>query len=214
MKAVVFISFVLTATAYSQLKWDTPQRTFTVRPGQTSVATKYHFTNYGTEPVTITDIRTSCGCTTAALEKRKYAPGESGAIEAKFNFAGHTGHQEKWIFVSTDLSVSDPTLLSLAVDIPPDLAIQPSFVMWRVGDQLAAKTIRVTVPENLPANIVSVRPENPALKLNYHTIRPGKELEVKVTPPNTTDLLKTALLIKTDYPPDNPSIYRAYVRVQ
>ncbi|MBV9130609.1 MAG: DUF1573 domain-containing protein, partial [Verrucomicrobia bacterium] len=101
MKLLLFILFVFAGSAFGQLTWETTERTFNSKPEDKEVIAKYKFTNTGAETVKIQNVRTSCGCTTAALNKSDYAPGESGEIEAKFTFSGRTGRQEKSIIVST-----------------------------------------------------------------------------------------------------------------
>ena len=41
-------------------------------------------TNVGPVPVKVTQFRSPCACTQAKLEKREYAPGESGTLEIVF----------------------------------------------------------------------------------------------------------------------------------
>ena len=122
-KCILLVLLGLVTPVFAQLKWDQPQQKLSVKPGEKAVTANYRFTNNGTSPVTIVDVRPSCGCTTATLAKKTYAPGESGEIDAKLNFAGHTGHQEKWIYVTTNVAGTEPMLLTLAVDIPPDVTI-------------------------------------------------------------------------------------------
>ena len=102
MNVVAFLLLVLATPVFGQLKWENPEQTVIAKPQDKVLVTKFRFTNVGTSPVKITDLRPSCGCTTAVLEKKEYAPGESGEIEAKFKFNGRVGHQEKWIVVTTD----------------------------------------------------------------------------------------------------------------
>lgn len=214
MKPFLFLAFAFVTPAFGQLKWDQTIQTFAARPLDKQVIAHYRFTNAGRSPVTIGEIRTSCGCTTTALTKRQYSPGESGEIEARFQLAGHLGHQEKWIHVTTDLPADDPTLLRLVVDIPPAIKIDPELLMWRVGDQAEPKVFRVAVADEFPANIVSVQSDNPAVKLEVHESRPGKVLEVRVTPPSTVKPENATLLIRTDFPPENPDVHYAFVRVK
>lgn len=214
MKIIPFLFFALATPIFAQLKWEKLEQTFAASPLDKSVVAKYRFTNLGTSSITINDVRTSCGCTTAALEKWEYAPGESGEIEANFQFAGHIGHQEKWIFVTTSAAPREPTLLRLVVNIPIAVTIEPEFVMWRVGDQLEPKTIRIVVADDFPAKIVSVQADNPAIKLEIHEVRSGKEIEVRVTPATTAEPQDIVLSIRTDYPPENPETHYAYARVK
>jgi hypothetical protein len=211
---ILSLLFACATPVFAQLKWENVEQTFAPGPLDKSVVAKYRFTNVGTSPVTINDVRTSCGCTTAALEKWEYAPGESGEIAANFQFAGHIGHQEKWIFVTTNAAPREPTLLRLIVNIPIAVTVEPEFVMWRVGDQLEPRIIRIVIAENFPAKIVSVQADNPAVKLELREVRPGKEMEVTIRPANTDKPENAVLSIRTDYPPEKPEIHYAYARVK
>jgi hypothetical protein len=211
--SVLLFFLCLVAPAFAQLKWDQPQQVFTPKPGEKTVTARYRFTNIGASSVSILDVHPSCGCTTATLAKKEYAPGESGEIEAKLNFAGHVGHQEKWIYVTTNTVGEEPALLSLAVDIPPEVTIQPEFVMWRVGDPLEPKTMRVVIPDGIPTKLVAVQADNPTMQVRLREVQPGKEWEVKVTPTSTGEPVKAVVTIRSDYPAGNPASYSAYARV-
>jgi hypothetical protein len=213
MKIILFVFVTLATPVFAQLKWENTEQAFTPKPTDKTIIAHYRFTNTGASEVTVKDLRTSCGCTTAALEKKEYAPGESGEIQAKFQFAGRIGHQEKWILVTTNLAPDQPTVLRLAVNIPVALTIQPELVMWRVGEKPESKTIRIAVSDDFPAKIISVRADNPATKLELSEVRPGKEILLKITPQSTNEPGSTILLIRTDYPPENPATHYAYARV-
>jgi len=211
---VLLFFLCLVAPAFAQLKWDQPQQVFAPKPGEKTVTARYRFTNIGASPVSILDVRPSCGCTTATLAKKEYAPGESGEIEAKLNFAGHVGHQEKWIYVTTNTVGEEPALLSLTVDIPPEVTIQPEFVMWRVGDPLEPKTMRVVIPDGIPTKMIAAQADNPTMQVQLREVQAGKEWEVKVTPTSTREPVKAVVTIRSDYPAGNPATYSAYARVQ
>src|ERR1700693_6047335 len=157
MKVIAFLLVAVAAPVYGQLKWENPEQTLTAKPLDKVIATKFRFTNVGTSSVKITDLQPSCGCTTALLQKKEYAPGESGEIEAKFKFDGRVGHQEKWIVVTTDWVPPQPTILRMAVNIPAAITIQPELVLWHVGDELRPKTVRNGVPAEITAKAVSVQ---------------------------------------------------------
>ena len=214
IQGILFFILGLVTPVFAQLKWDQPQQTFSPQRGEKVVKAKYRFTNVGSTPVTITNVETSCGCTTATLAKKEYAPGESGEIEATFNFAGHVGYQEKWIYVATNLDLAKPTALTLAVTIPPEITIQPEFVLWRLGDPVEPKTMRVVVPDGFPTKIVAVQTDNPAMEVGLKEVQAGKEWTVTVTPTSTGQPLKATLTIQSDYPAGNPATYTAYARVQ
>ena len=51
----------------------------------------FKFKNTGEAPLVISDIKTTCGCTTPQYTKDPVAPGESGEILVQFNSAGKAG---------------------------------------------------------------------------------------------------------------------------
>ncbi len=214
MKFLSSLFLACATSAFGQLKWNEPLQTFTPAPLDKQVIAHYRFTNLGNSLVTIREVRTSCGCTTTALVKRDYAPGESGEIEAKFQFAGRIGHQEKWIYVTTDLAPDDPTLLRLVVDIPEAIKIEPELLMWSIGDRPEPKILRIAVMHEFPARIVSVQSNDATVKLEIRETHPGKVFEVKVTPAHTTKPANATISIRTDYPPENPDVHYAFVRVK
>ena len=65
----------------------------------------YVITNTGDAPLKITNVRTSCGCTTAALAKTTLNPGEAVNLTVTFDTAGYSGKVGKSIYVTSN----DPT---------------------------------------------------------------------------------------------------------
>jgi Protein of unknown function (DUF1573) len=214
MRTLVFLLCAFAGSAFGQLTWENPEQTFNSKPQDQSVVAKYRFTNTGKQSLKIGSVKTSCGCTTAALTKTEYAPGESGEIEAKFVFAGRTGRQEKAITVSTSDTPQQPTILRLVVNIEEPVKIQPEVVLWRVGDQPEPKTIHVAVADDSPAKIVSVTSDNPSVKVQTTEVKPGKEYEVQVTPADVNQPGAATLMIRTNYPQNNPETRYAYARIR
>jgi hypothetical protein len=59
----------------------------------------FKFKNTGTEPVVISNVQTTCGCTATNWTKEPIAPGKTGEVSATFNSAGKMGQQNKVISV-------------------------------------------------------------------------------------------------------------------
>jgi hypothetical protein len=214
MRTLVFLLCAFASSAFGQLTWENPEQTFNSKPQDGSVVAKYRFTNTGKQSLKIESVKTSCGCTTTALTKTDYAPGESGEIEAKFVFSGRTGKQEKAITVSTSDAPQQPTILRLLVNIEEPVKIQPEIVLWRVGEQPEPKTIHIAVADDSPAKLVSVTSDNPSVKVQITELKPGKEYEVQVTPANVNQPAAATLMIRTNYPLDNPETKYAYARIR
>ncbi|MBV8141789.1 MAG: DUF1573 domain-containing protein [Verrucomicrobia bacterium] len=214
MKLSLLLLLVFTGSAFGQLAWETTEQTFNCKPEDKEVVAKYKFTNAGTKAIKIENVRTSCGCTTAALNKTDYAPGESGEIDAKFTFAGRTGPQQKEIMVTTSAVPENPTVLKLRVNIKEMVKVEPEVVFWNVGEQPAPRFIHIAIAEDAAAKVVSVTSDNPALKVTLTELKPGREYEAQVTPENATKPETATLMIQTDYPPGNPETKYAYARVK
>jgi Protein of unknown function (DUF1573) len=214
MRLILLASLLFAPRVFGQLHWDALEQDQKVKPGDKEAVAKFHFVNAGPSAIKIVNVHTSCGCTTAALAKDQFAPGEAGDIQARFAFGSHTGHQEKTIAVTTSDAPNQPTFLRLIVDIPQAVILQPEFVFWKVGEPVDTKKFRVAIGEGFSAKLLGVESDNPDIHFVVNPITPGKELEVSVTPNETKRPQSATLLIKTDYPPENPQTYYEYVRVQ
>ena len=62
----------------------------------------FAFKNTGTEPVILTQVAASCGCTTPDYTKTPILPGESGEIKVSYNSAGQVGVQQKIVTVNSN----------------------------------------------------------------------------------------------------------------
>lgn len=92
--SILFAFAIIAATAVAQ-----PAITFAetshdfgdvyVSDGQ--VMYTFEFTNTGTEPLVITNVNASCGCTKPDWTKTPIAPGEKGVIWAKYNPSAPSG---------------------------------------------------------------------------------------------------------------------------
>ena len=68
----------------------------------------YHFfevTNTGKDPMVISNVQTSCGCTTPEWSKEPIAPGATAKVRVGYNAAGE-GHFEKFITIMYNQNLS------------------------------------------------------------------------------------------------------------
>ena len=83
--------------------------------------------NDGDAPLVVTEVLTTCGCTTAALEPMTLAPGEAGNLHIIFDSGAHgpelTGPiMRRVILVSNDPILPEATVDLQAVILPPEAA--------------------------------------------------------------------------------------------
>ena len=64
---------------------------------------EFKFTNTGNQPLILSDVRASCGCTTPAWSKEPVMPGKTGMIKVAYNSAGRPGAFNKSITITTNI---------------------------------------------------------------------------------------------------------------
>ena len=182
---------------------------------QAEVKAAFPFKNTGDHPVTITSAQTSCGCTTAGLDKRTYAPGESGEITVVFHPAERTGLQEKYITVTTDEPDQQPTRLLFEVNIRQYFAIEPRLLKWKMGDKPAEQRIVLSALPSRPMTEVTVQDE-PAgtFTTRIEVVEKGQKYNLYVKPVSTAAArLNTTLKIKAKFANNTERMRVAYVYV-
>jgi hypothetical protein len=100
------------------------------------------------------------------------------------------------------------------VNIEEPVKVQPEIVLWRVGEQREPKTIHIAIADDSPAKIATVISDNPSVKVQITEVKPGKEYDVQVTPDNVNQPGAATLIIRTDYPRENPETKYAYARIR
>lgn len=80
------------------------------------VSFKYKFTNVGTKPLIISQVRTSCGCTASTWTQEPVEPGKSGIVELSFDSSKRKGPNHK---MATVIANTQPNsvVLSFTADV-------------------------------------------------------------------------------------------------
>lgn len=198
--------------AKAGLTWQNPVQAFDLLPESKSVEVHFAFKNDGSTPVTISGFKTSCGCTTARLDKRTYQPGEGGEVIANYHFRGSTGQLRKLVKVNIE-GEPEPTVLDIRVLVREPLEIKPTLVFWRVGKPNEPKLIQMKA-EKFPVQVKSVTSSDPRVKVKLQTVQPGMEYQLAVETDNTNEKVTAEIQVETDYPEKEPRTYKIYARVK
>lgn len=73
-----------------------------VKEESNSVSHVFSFTNTGNEPLVLSSVKASCGCTTPQWSREPVAPGGKGTILVKYSTAGRPGAFTKTVTVSSN----------------------------------------------------------------------------------------------------------------
>ena len=132
--------------AHAQLMFDKEEISHEAGLLDESMEAVFSFRNVGDRTITVTALSATCGCTVPQLEKRTYAPGESGEIHAKFTFGSRVGEQHKRITVTTEGAGQNVHVLNLITRIPEWMELQPRILRWKLSDSPSAQELQVDVP--------------------------------------------------------------------
>lgn len=183
--------FLPTLPLAAALQWDKQTYTVDAKPSDTEFSAVFTFHNAGKNKVTIDEIKSSCGCTTAELAKREYAPGESGSIKVVFTFGERVGKQHKSVGVIT--SEGDDTsqaMLELFVNIPESVIISPRIHYWAINDALTAKPMNIRFGESVDGKPVKAYMfgENSNFVLTQPELQKDGSYQMSITPKSTAEM--------------------------
>jgi len=101
------------------IRWEQATYKFkTAKEGEKVVHT-FHFRNVGKEPLLMTHVAVSCGCTTPkSWPKDPIRPGKKGFITISFDTSGKSGHQRKIATVISNATEGDAEI-SMEGDVLP-----------------------------------------------------------------------------------------------
>ena len=205
-------SFGAARYAAAELSWTKKTAELKADARTTVLEAKFHFTNTGKNAVDIRQIESSCGCTTAELEQRHYEPGASGDIVARYTVGDHVGLQTKTIAVVAS-DREQPTILTLAVQIPEILRITPPYVTWKHGEEARAKQITLELLQDTPISNIAVQSSNAGINVAMQTLVKGRRYRLDITPGQTEQTTFATLSIHCQYGEEDKT-FRAYATVK
>jgi hypothetical protein len=81
--------------------------------------------NAGGGTLKIGDVRPSCGCTTAPLDKKELGPGDTGTVEVSMDVTTRSGGQHKTLTINSNDSTRPALVIGLTADVMRDLTTVP-----------------------------------------------------------------------------------------
>ncbi len=106
----------------ANMKFTTEEHNFGTIPEGPAVSTDFEFKNIGKEPIVLTGVQASCGCTTPTWTKEPVLPGKSGKVTATYNTQGRPGNFVKTITINSNVG-SKVVKISGNVEKAPDASV-------------------------------------------------------------------------------------------
>ncbi len=122
MRAILLtisLLFALSTTSAQSLKFSSPEWNFgTIEEDGGEVSHTFAFTNVTNKPLVITDVHTTCGCTTPQYSKRPIAAGAESTIEITYDPMYRPGVFSRDITIHTSAS-NDPVVIKISGEATP-----------------------------------------------------------------------------------------------
>jgi hypothetical protein len=183
--------FLSTLQLGAALQWDRMSYTVDAKPSDADFTAVFSFRNAGKNKVTIDEIKSTCGCTTAELAKREYAPGESGSIKVVFTFGERVGKQHKSVgVITTEGDETTQVMLELFVTIPESVTISPRIHYWAINADPTAKPMNIRFGESVNGKPVKAYmfSENSNFILTQPELQKDGSYQMSLTPKSTAEM--------------------------
>lgn len=117
-KIILFVSVLVSAVSFAQAKIEFKAKDNTIDYGivtkeQDSGVRVFEFTNTGNQPLIITNVQSTCGCTVPTKPTQPIMPGKSDKIEVKYNM--NPGPIRKTITVESNATNVEGGRVSLKI---------------------------------------------------------------------------------------------------
>ncbi|MDD2635875.1 MAG: DUF1573 domain-containing protein [Bacteroidales bacterium] len=100
---VLFSSVLFAQQSGPSISWDKKVHDFEkFQEADGVVVATFNFTNTGNEPLYITNVRASCGCTSPEWSKEPVKSGDQGYVKVAYNPARRPGKFNKSVTVTTN----------------------------------------------------------------------------------------------------------------
>lgn len=207
------LSLCISTVAQAELTWEKTEVEVNPAPGAETAVATFKYENKGDQKIHINNVRTSCGCTTAALKSNDVAPGEKGEIVATLKTGDRVGQQTKTVTVETDDAKTPQTILTLKANIVQLLELQPTFLSWQANEKPEPKTIVAKAGKGVTIKNLEVTSSTPDFTTKVEAGAADGEFKIIVSPKDTAHQATANLAIKPDSSAGSSKVFNASARV-
>jgi len=140
------------------------------------ISHEFKFKNTGDQPIVISNVQASCGCTTPDWTKTPVAPGASGFIKAQYNPLGRPGMFNKSMTITSN-SIEPSSVVFIKGNVVPDAA--------PASTEAAPATTAPPAPVVTPSAPASEKAATPAKKKTTTTSAKKKTTTTKKSTTST-----------------------------
>ncbi len=189
-----------------------------VTPEQKRVVVEFPFTVIGNREVVIGEYDAPCTCLEARISdngRLKWQPGEKGSVQGVFDVGNlRGGILEKMIVLRMKGEKEPSVKLTIKMDLPILLEIEPKTLIWDQGKDVKPMTFKLKVKHTKPMKILETSGTNENFPFEVKTIKEGWEYEIVVTPKTLKDRGFGMIRIKTDSDLEKHVGHQAFVAIR
>ncbi len=151
-----------------KLIFEQPTHDFgSVAPGSTNPC-KFKFANKGAGVLKISDVTKTCGCTVFTLDKKEYAPGEEGVIDAMYNADRGSGIRTRHLYVMSNDPVNPRIDLTIKASIAQKVVYEPANLEYTLkGEKAGIMDLTVRSVDDQNFAITSFGSTNDAISADF-----------------------------------------------
>ncbi|QDT64513.1 DUF1573 domain-containing protein [Calycomorphotria hydatis] len=161
------------------------------------LAGKFHFTNRGDSPVTISEVAPSCGCLSPVFTEEAIAPGERGDLVLRVDTLAETSGPKEYY---ADIHYRDPEPRTARVHLKfaldrPEIVIEPrQLLVYQMTDEPTVRTVSIYDfrPEPFEVQSVEVQQSGSTPSANDEAVK------------NHTDCLMAELVPREEWEEPKP----------
>ncbi|GGK81736.1 DUF1573 domain-containing protein [Rufibacter glacialis] len=191
---------------------------------------EFKFKNTGNQPLIISHVQASCGCTTPEWPKEAILPGKSGVVKAGYNSAGRPGAFNKTLTVTSNgnpdtrsLFIKGTVIQKSAAPAPAGASVAEAanspkidfasttydFGKLEKGQKATAKfSIKNTGKSDLTVSGLQTACNCVGFKMSPSVVKPGQsaKLELTYSPQVLQDRIETVTLLSNDITGTTPTL--------
>ncbi len=135
----------------------------------TSHEAEFRFTNEGTAPLKITQVRSCCGVVTSGVKPgQEYAPGKSGVLKISYRSTSQPGSMQRHLGIYSNDPIHSVVELTIRAKIVPRVVCEPSTMkLFLKQDNAGAGDITVKSLDGRPFAIKAVRSTGNAIIVDF-----------------------------------------------
>ncbi len=182
-------------TLSAELTWRQPVHTETLAPGVDSAEVRFAFKNTGTTTIKISELSSSCGCTTARSDLKSVAPGAEGVVTVNFQARGSLGLRTGTVTVATDEPDREPYPLTLNLTFTDWVSLTPRLVRWTLNTAPTPQRVLIHPPAAASVELLRVSSANPVFAVRLIAAEGTEPAAIEITPRDTTAATRAVITL-------------------